>query len=433
MQIHPRSDCYDRDGAEYMLAYYQQCRVSKSPFFLYVDTTHMYIECISVVDRFQFLLNVTLPDRKPWFLELRSDDKKLRAAMDSFRKHRDGVEAGSKSKWLIATFEEAYKATSTLELNRQGEMMCERRFLVWAQDSASIVLLCLLYLICVLILAKLFSYAKDPSQCTWPKVLSYPEALAMWQAWIADPKGSGLPMEFDDRGEVMEVGVPVRKLFNDKTAVIREKTLRGEIAKVKKPDQDTINKYVSKLQLSHDKMGAASIDMMAQMKNVIGQGGGNSSFHGVAATMPDITALAPMPRSDDELSESSAEEATKEVQPPKQIAKKKKRGDWEGFLVKKEHEIEKMITDSEKEVKSASESLVKEVELLQGYSIVDRGFYKNEILLARACLDACDALFSNDLEQLTSYKAHTYLLKKGKFSNDTRRHIRRQISTFPFR
>ena len=102
----------------------------------------MSIECISEVDRFQFLLNVTLPDRKQWFVELRSDDKKLRAAMDSYKKHREGVEGGSRSsKWVVATFEESYKATTTLELNRQGEMMCERRFLVWAQDSATIVLL----------------------------------------------------------------------------------------------------------------------------------------------------------------------------------------------------------------------------------------------------------------------------------------------------
>ena len=79
----------------------------------------------------------------------------------------------------------------------------------------------------MLILAKLFSYAKDPAQCTWQKVLSYPEAKAMWQGWVADPKGAGLPMEVDDKGNVVEVGVPVRKLFNDKTALIREKTLRG--------------------------------------------------------------------------------------------------------------------------------------------------------------------------------------------------------------
>ena len=52
---------------------------------------------------------------------------------------------------------------------------------------------CLLYLICVLILAKLFQYAKDPAQCTWQKVLGYPEAKAMWQGWVADPKGSGWP------------------------------------------------------------------------------------------------------------------------------------------------------------------------------------------------------------------------------------------------
>ena len=74
-----------------------------------------------------------------WFNESRTDDDKLFNILQHYRKHRALVQAGVASvmKWNIAQCKLMVIKMFSIEVNDMGELMCRRRFCVWASDRAS--------------------------------------------------------------------------------------------------------------------------------------------------------------------------------------------------------------------------------------------------------------------------------------------------------
>ena len=60
-----------------------------------------------------------------------------------YKEHVKAMEGGSSvTKWTVAICKEFIKAESGITMLAKGELMCERRFCVWATDRAC--LICLL-------------------------------------------------------------------------------------------------------------------------------------------------------------------------------------------------------------------------------------------------------------------------------------------------
>lgn len=74
-----------------------------------------------------------------WFNEARSDDDKLFYILQHYRKHRQVVQAGvcSVTKWQVGQCKALVIKMFSVEVNDMGELLCRRRFCVWASDRAS--------------------------------------------------------------------------------------------------------------------------------------------------------------------------------------------------------------------------------------------------------------------------------------------------------
>ena len=78
--------------------------------------------------------------KEQWLSDAWLDADKSHTILKSYKDHRKAVYAGAKlpSSWpLLEVKNEFFKRTQT-DINAEGELMCRRRFLQWAQDSVAI-------------------------------------------------------------------------------------------------------------------------------------------------------------------------------------------------------------------------------------------------------------------------------------------------------
>ena len=116
-----------------------------------------------------------MPDELVWYQQQRSSDEGVYLMCMHYREHRVALEGKAVVtcvKWTVMLCKEFIKAESGVSMLAKGELMCERRFMVWATDRflspMSLVLsfffsfclyVALYFFLCVLAVFLLFMFA----------------------------------------------------------------------------------------------------------------------------------------------------------------------------------------------------------------------------------------------------------------------------------
>ena len=211
--------------------------------------------------------------------------------------------------------------------------------------------------------------------CTWPKVLTWDEAVNEWKQLEANPKGLNV---FSCKvGGELYIRIATEIDMNLRNTSERTNEVDATIRQIKAPSEDQIKDEMSKLGLGLDVFGKVDFDMLSDMKGVLkNSGGGNlNAFADVAQTIPDIKAL--IEASDDDAaagddeddegecedlegdSEGEGDEADPKRRKGPQGEKAEKWWPRAAFLVDKERQVEALILASEDSVKVVLKDLEK--------------------------------------------------------------------------
>ena len=217
------------------------------------------------------------------------------------------------------------------------------------------------------------------TMCTWPKVLDTDEAMYKWSQWekmeeqSQDPEGE---LYMKREGKELLVRVPTHMEMNFRTSTKRLNEVMAITSSIKNASQEQLDGLVGKVGMHLDKMGNAEINMAnigAQVLASTGISGGNPTSSGadITSVISDVKALMPEDAKDEADSSDDEDDplpGTAAGDPAAEDTKKKKKqpGEWwarDEFLVKKETELEGLITTDEGKLQEPYEELRKEVEV----------------------------------------------------------------------
>ena len=165
----------------------------------------------------------------------------------------------------------------------------------------------------------------------------------------------------------LHIRVPTQIELNLTDSQIKQNSVEGTVKTISKPDQEAINREMSKVGLNIHKMGNDDLDFGSTASRMVG-GGVGQCFDNLNQTLPQIEKLALTKESDEEEEEEAEEEGKKPETggQPKGKAQKKagekekdaeeespenKEKWWarEDFVSDKHHELEKLVEDATKE------------------------------------------------------------------------------------
>ena len=173
----------------------------------------------------------------------------------------------------------------------------------------------------------------------------------------------------------LHIRVPTQIELNLTDSQIKQNSVEGTVKTISKPDQEAINREMSKVGLNINKMGNDDLDFGSVASRMVG-GGVGQCFDNLNQTLPQIEKLAPTKESDEEEEEEAEEEGKKPETggTPKMGKAQKKAGEkeknaeagdsqggvespenkekwWarEDFVTDKHHELEKLVEDATKE------------------------------------------------------------------------------------
>jgi hypothetical protein len=215
--------------------------------------------------------------------------------------------------------------------------------------------------------------------CTWAKVLDLTEAQWKWSQWEAqeqesqDPNGE-LYMTRDADTNLL-VRVPTMLEMNFRTTTKRLNEVVATTSSEKNVSQERLDSYVAKVGLHLDKMGATEINLDSIAQQTLATSGSNPMVHGadVAGVFSDVKALLPEPDAEDEAGDDEDDddffdggEDDEQLNGKDNNKKgKKKLGEWwarDEFIVKKETELEGLISKDEAALQTPYDELKAEVE-----------------------------------------------------------------------
>ena len=182
----------------------------------------------------------------------------------------------------------------------------------------------------------------DPRGCTWERVLTQDEALAMWMLWVSNLPSSCPHINFVTNN-IQYIRVPTKVEVNFETSQMRSNSAEALVKRLKKPTTETIEREVSKLNIGLDTFGGKDVSAEAVGQQMVRSGVGQG-FTGLAASLPDIKALVPEKEDDDDSQNGDKkgdveEEADEEVAEEQKAAAKKKYWYKDGYIAEKEHEL----------------------------------------------------------------------------------------------
>ena len=211
--------------------------------------------------------------------------------------------------------------------------------------------------------------------CTWAKVLSDEEARHKWAEWEAqeevskDPEGA-LYMQRDNNE--LYVPVPVHTEMNFRTSLKRLNEVTATTSVEKNVSQERLDALVGKVGMHLDKMGSTEVHLGSLAKQTLATCGSNPLASGsdVSMAFTDVQALLPQEDADSNEDEEEHEdnlpgEEGQESGAPNKKKKERKAGEWwarDEFIIKKEAELETLISTSELALQSPYNELKKEVE-----------------------------------------------------------------------
>jgi hypothetical protein len=166
----------------------------------------------------------------------------------------------------------------------------------------------------------------------------------------------------------LHIRVPTQIELNLTDSQIKQNSVEGTVKTISKPDQEAINREMSKVGLNLNNMGNEDVDFGSIGSRMVG-GGVGQCFDNLNQTLPQIAKLAPTKDSDEEEEEEEAEAEGKKPetggQPKgknqKKAGEKEKEAEeespenkekwWarEDFVSDKHHELEKLVEDATKE------------------------------------------------------------------------------------
>ena len=218
-----------------------------------------------------------------------------------------------------------------------------------------------------------FTLCQTSTLCTWAKVLDLTEAQWKWSQWEAqephsqDPNGD-LYMTRDADNNLL-VRVPTMMEMNFRTTTKRMNEVVATTSSEKNVSQEKLDSYVAKVGLHLDKMGATEINLDSIAQQTLATSGSNPMIHGadVAGVFSDVKALLPEPEAEDDAGDDEDDDfvgvGEEEGQPKKKGGKQP--GEWwarDEFIVKKESELEGLISQDESKLQTPYDELKAEVE-----------------------------------------------------------------------
>lgn len=224
---------------------------------------------------------------------------------------------------------------------------------------------------------------KDPSQCTYPKVLQTEEATAKWCEWEMN-KEEDASIFWMLHDNALLIRVQIKMSLNFRTTTVRQNRADALLKTIKKADGQTVADEAAKLALDMNKIGGVDIDFMSEGRSQM-KGGSmpTDAFSDLNSSLADVRVLAGMPKEkkkgDDGEGDGGDDDSDNSDEEGKPKGKKKKRGDaswWarDEYIVSKETEIESAV---DTEVTKLEDSLALLKKRYEAARAVDVGCWRD--------------------------------------------------------
>ncbi len=321
-----------------------------------------------------------VPGEHEWFKEQRADEKKCQKMITHYKSFQQAVQLGEKSgKYVIAIAKEQLRSTSLVEVDEQGEMMDEFKWMDHAVNVAS------------------------------PK-MSVVAAKAVWDQWMADPENAGRMTQV--KSGVRKFRVETKTLVSFKTQLAQDKILELQGKQVKNPNEDDIRKMSNSILRGHGKVGVDDVDFRGRAAQML-QAGGDSAFNNNNLLVGQIRGLLPddgEEEADDTEQKSGTPDGgsgsgkrAAQVPAEPQPAPKRRWVDQDKLLLAAQRDLEKILAPKEVELNEIADTLDREIKELELSDVNCKNFFKSELAMGRTRLEGLQAIKSTE-EELATYK-----------------------------
>ena len=274
----------------------------------------------------------------------------------------------------LKTTQEIFESATTIELDKQGEMMNETRFLQWATTE----------------------------RC--PK-MEHRKAQLTWDGWVSDPAGSGMLTGIESGFRVFRV--PTKTMVNFKETLTQKKQveMEGKSLKGKQITGEALAKLKACALTGHG--APEELDFQGRagqmLQNSLGSSSGVGAFGDDGLMLGNITQLLGSKADEEDAAADDGdgdpvdpEDDDDDTVDPEEPAKKKAKYVNQGKLtLSSTREMEKALDPKSSELEVAVEKLSDLVSKIQKAPVASQAWHKNEIAFARPRLELAKACLAS--------------------------------------
>ena len=269
-------------------------------------------------------------------------------------------------------------------------------------------------------------FCQEQLLCTWPKVLTWDEAVAEWTKMESDLLTSGI-LSCKIAGELY-LRISTEIDFNYRNTSERSNELEAVIKSIKNPIQDQLQDELSHLGIGLNKFGEIDTNIVTDMKGILKNAAGapEQGIADLAQTIPDFKAMVDSLKPEEvEEDEDLADEDNVELEDNGEPARKKQKGadgdeKWyarDRYLLSCERNIETLISTAVDLVKPVYNDLCKHCDAVAAGPIAMQELFSREQILAMTCKEGCRLVLEGSEEELKTFKARFDVSSKATVSS----------------